>query len=114
MIAASGMCNGGRVVAYLKALLPDKRTDVIFAGYQAQGTLGRIIQQQPEVVDIDGDRVEVNARIHTMSGYSAHADQHDLLRFVQGIEAQPKEDPSDPRGAGSAASVVEIHRYGIK
>ncbi|PWI34540.1 MBL fold hydrolase [Vibrio albus] len=91
VIAASGMCNGGRVVDYLKALLPDKRTDVIFAGYQAYGTLGRKIQEQPFSVDIDGNRIEVNAHIHTMSGYSAHADQDDLLRFVRGIPEAPKQ-----------------------
>ena len=90
VLASSGMCNGGRVVEYLKALLPDSRTDVIFAGYQAQGTLGRIIQQRPNFVGIDGNRIKVNARIHSMSGYSAHADQNDLLKFVREIQVQPK------------------------
>ncbi len=97
VISASGMCQGGRVVNYLKALLSDERTDVIFAGYQAQGTLGRELQslakhketqgakQGDNRVHINRELINVKAKIHTMSGYSAHADQSDLTRFVAGI-----------------------------
>lgn len=88
--ATSGMCEGGRIVNYLKALLPDERNDVLFAGYQAQGTLGREIQSGSHAVDIDNQPIKANAQIHTISGYSAHADQSDLLKFVTGIPAQPK------------------------
>lgn len=75
---------------YLKALLPDERTDLLIAGYQAEGTLGKEIQSGAMLVEIDNEEVEVNARIHAMSGYSAHADKHDLLRFIQGIADKPK------------------------
>ncbi len=75
---------------YLKALLPDSRTDVIFAGYQAEGTLGRELLDGALEVSIDKKSVEVNACIHQMSGYSAHAAQQDLLTFVDGIEHKPK------------------------
>lgn len=85
VVAASGMCEGGRIVDYLKALLSDSRTDVIFAGFQAEGTLGRAIQQGEAVVCMDGEEIEINANIHVMSGYSAHADQAELLQFIQGI-----------------------------
>ncbi|MDD9196688.1 MBL fold metallo-hydrolase [Aliivibrio sp. S3MY1] len=91
IVAASGMCAGGRVMNYLEALLPDKRTDIILAGYQAHGTLGRDLQNQKPRVWIDNQPVEVNAQIHTMSGYSAHADQADLIKFVEGIEEGRKE-----------------------
>nr|VVV02834.1 Ribonuclease [Aliivibrio wodanis] len=91
IVAASGMCAGGRVMNYLEALLPDKRTDIILAGYQAHGTLGRDLQNQKSTVWIDSQSVEVNAQIHTMSGYSAHADQADLIKFVEGIEEGRKE-----------------------
>lgn len=91
VIAASGMCQGGRVMNYLKALLPDKRTDVLFAGYQADGTLGREIQSGCSQVMIDGQEIEINAQRHTMSGYSAHADQADLLAFIRGIKSPIKE-----------------------
>lgn len=91
IVAASGMCAGGRVMNYLEALLPDKRTDIILAGYQAHGTLGRDLQNQKTTVWIDNQPVDVNAQIHTMSGYSAHADQADLIKFVEGIEEGRKE-----------------------
>ena len=90
VIAASGMCQGGRIMNYLSALLPDLRTDVILAGYQAHGTLGRALQQGEMSVEIDQAHISVNAQIHTMSGYSAHAGQSDLLRFVAGIDTPPK------------------------
>ena len=91
VVAASGMCQGGRIMDYLKALLPDKRTDILLAGYQAEGTLGRAIQDGDRHVTIDGDVINVNAQVHTMSGYSAHADKADLLTFIQGIDTPPKE-----------------------
>ena len=91
VVAASGMCEGGRVVNYLKALLPDKRNDVLFAGYQAEGTLGRDIQSGIKEMVIDDERIHVQAQVHTMSGYSAHADKADLIRFVEGISSPPKE-----------------------
>ncbi|MCA4015315.1 MBL fold metallo-hydrolase [Vibrio vulnificus] len=91
VVAASGMCQGGRIMDYLQALLPDERTDVLFAGYQANGTLGREIQTGEKMVQIEHEMVEVRAQIHTMSGYSAHADQADLLAFIQGVAQKPKE-----------------------
>ncbi|KOY42309.1 MBL fold metallo-hydrolase RNA specificity domain-containing protein, partial [Vibrio parahaemolyticus] len=91
VVAASGMCEGGRVVNYLEALLPDSRNDVLFAGYQAEGTLGRQIQDGANTVEIAGKQIIVKAQIHTISGYSAHADQSDLIRFVEGIKPPPKE-----------------------
>ncbi|NOH29047.1 MBL fold metallo-hydrolase [Vibrio mediterranei] len=91
VIAASGMCQGGRIVNYLRALLSDKRTDVVFCGYQAAGTLGRDIQAGRPFVTIDEQRVKVNAKVHSMSGYSAHADQRDLLAFVAGCSSRLKQ-----------------------
>ncbi|MFV0573835.1 MAG: MBL fold metallo-hydrolase RNA specificity domain-containing protein [Vibrio sp.] len=91
VVAASGMCNGGRIINYLEALLPDERTDVILAGYQAEDTLGRDLQDGKNQIVINSNIVEVNAHIHTMSGYSAHADQNDLLTFIKGIETPPKQ-----------------------
>ena len=93
VIAASGMCTGGRIVNYLKALLPDPRTDVLFVGYQALGTPGREIQQYgPEggYVMLDHERIDIRAQIHTLGGYSAHADQRELLQFMQSTEVPVK------------------------
>lgn len=85
VLAASGMCSGGRIVNYLKALLGDERTDVVFVGYQAEGTPGRQIQEygpQGGYVVLDHTRYDIRARIHTLGGYSAHADQRELLEFL--------------------------------
>lgn len=94
VIAGSGMCAGGRVVNYLKAMLGDSRNDVLFVGYQAVGTPGRhILEHGPGGgwVELDGERYDIRARVHTVGGYSAHADQNDLLRFVGGIPEAPRE-----------------------
>jgi metallo-beta-lactamase family protein len=78
---------------YLKTFLGNETTDVVFVGYQASGTLGREIQEakKGESVFIDRQPITVRARVHTLSGYSAHADQSDLLRFVQGMSEKPTE-----------------------
>ncbi len=95
VLAGSGMCTGGRVVNYLKALLEDARNDVLFVGYQAAGTTGRELlnaRGQPgRRVAIDGTDYPVHAQIHQLGGYSAHAGRSDLLRFVQGIPTPPEE-----------------------
>ncbi|RUO77453.1 MBL fold metallo-hydrolase RNA specificity domain-containing protein [Idiomarina seosinensis] len=93
IIAASGMCSGGRIVNYLKALLPDRRTDVLFVGYQAKGTAGRDIQRYgPEggYVILGGERIDIKAQIHTLGGYSAHADQQELLDFIGSSQSPVK------------------------
>lgn len=92
VIAASGMCAGGRIVNYLKAMLGDPRHDVVFVGYQARGTPGNAIQRYGPgggYVVLDGERVEIRARIHNLSGYSAHAGQKDLINFVRKIPTAP-------------------------
>jgi len=94
VLAGSGMCAGGRVVNYLKAMLGDKRNDVLFVGYQAAGTPGRdILTFGPRGgwVELDGERYDIRARIHQVGGYSAHAGQSDLVWFVQGIPQAPRE-----------------------
>lgn len=94
IIAASGMCTGGRIVNYLKAFLPKTTTDILFVGYQAQGTTGRMIQTygpQGGYVMIDGNRIDIKAQVHSISGYSAHADQQNLINFVKRIYHKPKQ-----------------------
>lgn len=92
VIAASGMCAGGRMMNYLAELLSDSRTDVVFVGYQAVGTLGRDIQKygpRGGYVYVDDKRIDIRAGVHTLSGYSAHADQKDLLNFVTRMRYKP-------------------------
>lgn len=92
VIAASGMCEGGRIVNYLQALLQDPVHQVVFVGYQARGTLGAAIQRygpQQGYVDINGERIHIAAEILTLSGYSAHADKTGLFNFVARIKRKP-------------------------
>jgi len=92
ILAASGMCSGGRIVNYLEQFLKDKTTDVIFVGYQGRGTLGHNIQKYGPsggYVVINNTRITINAKIHTISGYSAHADQNGLIKFVTGMHKKP-------------------------
>jgi metallo-beta-lactamase family protein len=94
VIAASGMCAGGRIVNYLKALIENPVTDIVFIGYQAKGTPGREIQQyagQGGYVVLDGQRFDIRAQVHQLSGYSAHADQQNLVNFVKRMRHKPKE-----------------------
>lgn len=90
VIAGSGMCTGGRVVNYLKRFLDDPRTDVVFVGYQAGGTPGHYIGRGSEWVRLNGRKYDIQADIHRMTGYSAHADQADLIDFVASMEEPPK------------------------
>lgn len=94
VIAASGMCAGGRIVNYLKALLGDERNDVLFVGYQAAGTPGRDIlrfHDKPNgYVVFDGERYAIHAKVQQISGYSAHAGQRDLLNFINRMRVKPQ------------------------
>ncbi|MCE7765441.1 MBL fold metallo-hydrolase [Pseudomonas putida] len=94
VIAGNGMCSGGRIVNYLKAMLGDARHEVMFVGYQAKGTPGAVIQASEGAegfvqIDLDGRMYEVQAKVMTLSGYSGHADQAGLLRFALGGQVQP-------------------------
>lgn len=94
VIAASGMCAGGRIVNYLKAMLGESRNDVLFVGYQAPGTPGRdILQYGPRGgwVELDGQRYDIRARVHRIAGYSAHADQNNLVNFIRRMRHPPKQ-----------------------
>lgn len=94
VIAASGMCSGGRIVNYLKAMLGDARHDVLFCGYQAAGTPGREIQTygpRGGYVELDGRRFDIRAGIHTLDGFSAHADQKNLLDFIGRMRTKPRQ-----------------------
>ncbi len=110
VIAASGMCSGGRIVNYLQAMLDDPRHNVLFVGYQAQGTLGNQIQKygpRGGYVDIDQQRINIRAEITTLGGYSAHADQTSLVRFITGMRKWPKQVRLIHGEAGAKAALRE-------
>ncbi|WKZ29769.1 MAG: MBL fold metallo-hydrolase [Candidatus Dojkabacteria bacterium] len=91
IMAGSGMCNGGRVVHHLKNHLPNANNHVLFVGFQVPGTLGRRLVDGEPTVRIHGQEVEVKAKIHTLGGFSAHADQTDLLYWLRSFGHSPKE-----------------------
>ncbi|XXF10699.1 MBL fold metallo-hydrolase [Pseudomonas sp. D2-3] len=94
VIAGNGMCSSGRIVNYLKAMLGDPRNDVLFVGYQARGTPGHAIQRfgpRNGYVEFDGQRYDIRAAVHSIGGYSAHADQAGLVCFVTAMEQWPGE-----------------------
>lgn len=90
VIAAGGMCEGGRVIDFLRELLPLASTDVLFVGYQASGTLGRRLLERATEVTIDDELIAVNANISSLGGYSAHADEQGLVEFIASMSSPPK------------------------
>jgi metallo-beta-lactamase family protein len=92
IIAGSGMCTGGRIVDHLAAGIGRPENDIVFVGYQAAGTPGSAIQEHAKgngVVRLDGKEIQIRAGVHTLSGYSAHADQRGLLDWVGRMPEKP-------------------------
>jgi len=82
IIAGSGMSNGGRILHHEKRYFPDPNSTILFVGYQARGSLGRKIQEGAKTVKIHGQEVPVRCKAVSIHGYSAHADQGQLLSWL--------------------------------
>jgi metallo-beta-lactamase family protein len=113
IVAASGMAEGGRVVHHLAQRLGDRRTTVLFVGYQAAGTRGRALVDGADQVAIHGRPVPVRAEVRYLRSLSAHADRDELLRWCRALPAPPErvflnhgEDPA--RKALAAALEGEL------
>ncbi|HDJ26779.1 MAG: beta-CASP ribonuclease aCPSF1 [Thermoplasmata archaeon] len=91
VLTTSGMLTGGPVMEYLRAWGPNKLNSLIFVGYQAEGTLGREIQQGARTIVLpDGEEISLNLRIETVDGFSGHSGSRDLLRFLVHMHPRPK------------------------
>jgi metallo-beta-lactamase family protein len=116
IMAGSGMCNGGRILHHLKYNLWRRETSVLIVGFQAAGTLGRLLVEGVKTIKIFGEPIAVRAGIHTLGGFSAHAGQTDLLKWFSAMAS------SKPRvvvchgedKARDALSGLLRERYGVE
>ncbi len=91
IISASGMCEAGRVRHHLKHNLWDKKNSIVFVGYQAEGTLGKALINGEKSVTLFGEDITVNAEIHSLQGFSGHADQNGLFTWIAHFKNPPKQ-----------------------
>ena len=86
IIAASGMCEGGRVVHHLKHCVQDPDNIILICGFQAENTLGRRIVEQRETIKVFGEEVPLRARVEVINALSAHADRSGLVDWIGEIK----------------------------
>ena len=91
IISASGMATGGRILHHLKNYLPDRRSTIVLAGFQAGGTRGAALRDGASEVKIHDNYVPVRAEVVSLDMFSAHADRDELLRWLGGFESAPKQ-----------------------
>ena len=91
IVSASGMATGGRILHHLEHRLPDSRSTVMLVGYQGEGTRGRLLQEGAKYLNLYGEQVPVRARVVDVGQLSAHAGQSELLRWLSGFQAPPKQ-----------------------
>lgn len=89
IIAGSGMCNGGRIKQHFKHNIWRKECHIIITGFQARGTLGRSLVDGAKHIRLWGETIRVSAKIHTIGGLSAHADEYDLKNWYSNFENRP-------------------------
>lgn len=98
IVASNGMLTGGRVVNHLRRLIGDPRAVILFVGYQGQGTLGAHLQAGAKRVRVDGQMRDVRCQVRSISGFSAHADESELLDWLgRFAEGRRPGDPGYPR-----------------
>jgi len=116
IISSSGMCEGGRIRHHLKHNIWDKRNTIMFAGYQAVGTLGRVIFDGAKTVKILGEEIDVEAEITLLAGVSGHADRNGLLQWLSDFEKKPSYifvNHGDDESCTGFASEIK-NRFGIE
>ena len=109
IISANGMCTGGRILHHMRRLLPDPTTIMLFVGYQGAGTRGRQLLDGAREVKIFREAVPVRASVQRIEGFSGHADQGELLRWLAGFSTPPGHTylvHGEPDAAATLASVI--------
>jgi metallo-beta-lactamase family protein len=109
IISASGMATGGRVLHHLKHRLPNADTTVLLVGYQAEGTRGRSLQDGAKEIKMLGELIPVRAKVKLLDGFSAHADQGEILRWLGTFAKAPKTTyvvHGEPAGASALADTI--------
>src|SRR5215472_845968 len=91
IISASGMATGGRVLHHLARLAPDRKNAILLAGFQAEGTRGRALEEGAKTLRIHGDEVPVAAEVINLRQFSAHAGKSELMRWLTGLPAPPRQ-----------------------
>jgi len=110
IIAGSGMCEGGRVLHHLRYGLGDPKNTVLFVGYQAEGTLGRRLRDGAEVVNIFGEPARRLCEVAALDGFSAHADQAEILDWVGRLDPAPRRIFLVHGDVGSAETLAGLLR----
>jgi metallo-beta-lactamase family protein len=104
IVASNGMLTGGRVVAHLRNLIDDPSATILFVGYQGEGTLGAHLQAGAKTVKVDGQVRQVRCRVRSISGFSAHADESELLDWLRGFGTGRR-----PGDSGYPRTVFLVH-----
>jgi metallo-beta-lactamase family protein len=90
IISANGMATGGRILHHLVQRLPDERNSVVFVGFQAMGTRGRLLSEGARQIRIFGVDYPVRASVHVIDSFSAHGDYSEILRWLNGFKRAPR------------------------
>ncbi len=110
IISASGMATGGRVLHHLKQRLPDPNNMILFVGYQSIGTRGRRMLDGEKEIKIHGEFIPVRAELRQVTGFSAHADWRETMKWMTGFEAPPRQTlvvHGEPSAASALKSRIE-------
>ena len=90
IISANGMVNGGRILHHMVHRLPHPENTILFIGYQAEGTRGRLLLDGEKSIKIHGQQIPVKAKIESISGFSGHPDSNEILAWLMGFNRPPE------------------------
>jgi metallo-beta-lactamase family protein len=110
IVSASGMATGGRVLHHIARLAPDSRNAILLAGFQAEGTRGRALEEGAKTVRIHGADIPVAAEVTNLRQFSAHAGQSELMRWLSGLPAPPRQTyltHGEPQASAALKAKIE-------